>query len=308
VAVSAATPARATTASPDAEHAAAVDAFKRGTQLVEAGRLEAAIDAFREALAYEPASVGARLDLADCYEKIGSPAAAWRQYAVAEVYARRASDPRRELARSSAAHLESSVLVVTLDGPRPAGFDARIDGEPIPAELLERSEIAVAPGRHRIDFLAANKRPAALDVAGAAGDRRAVTIAFGEDTEAAPPPVALEVHEAGSSGRRTLGIALGAVGLASLAVGAATGGVAVADRSSLLQESRDASVTSGRFYSDRSTADAFANVSTITLVAGGAALVAGVVLYVTAPSSRPATAFGFARTLASAPGRVTLSF
>jgi len=41
-------------APPEAEHVAAVESFRRGTQLVEAGQMQQAIDAFREALRHEP--------------------------------------------------------------------------------------------------------------------------------------------------------------------------------------------------------------------------------------------------------------
>src|SRR5271170_3674623 len=121
---------------PEAEHEAAVESFRRGTQLGEAGPRESAIDAFREALQHEPASVGARLDLADCYEKIGAPASAWREYVVAESYARRANDPRQTMARSSAAHLEPRLLVLTVSTRDAPGVALRIDGDPVVPEVV----------------------------------------------------------------------------------------------------------------------------------------------------------------------------
>src|SRR5271170_6431312 len=137
---------------PEAEHEAAVESFRRGTQLGEAGPRESAIDAFREALRHEPASVGARLDLADCYEKIGSPASAWTQYAIADAYARKENDPRQAMARTSGAHLEAKLFLLTLSGPRPEGMELRADGDSIGPEIVARGELALAPGRHRIDL------------------------------------------------------------------------------------------------------------------------------------------------------------
>ncbi len=276
-------------ARPEDEHAAAVEAFHRGTQLVETGRLEGAIAAFREALSHEPASVGARLDLADCYEKIGSPASAWRQYAIAEVYATRASDQRREMARSSAARLANGLLVVTLSGPRVPGLEVRVDGDPIGDELLERAEIAVAPGRHRFDLVAPGKRLAARDVSGVAGETRSIALTFDPEPPPAarsePPPLPDEEPRAEtSSSRHAWGVALGALGVAGIAVGAVAGAVATSDKSRLEGEAHDPTVGLSRFNADRSTADTFANVSTGALIGGGVALVAGVVLYLTTPT------------------------
>jgi hypothetical protein len=275
--------ASALAAPPEGEHERAVESFRRGTQLVEAGQLQAAIDAFREALRHEPTSVGARLDLADCYEKIGSPASAWREYAIAEAHARRANDSRREMARSSGAHLQTSLLLVTLTGERARGLEVRLDGDPIAAEILERGSLAVAPGRHRVVLSAPDKKPVALDVSGAAGETRAVAIAF--DDERVPSPLPPRAN--GSSERRTWAIALGAVGLGGIVLGSIAGAVALGDKSNLDREAHDPTVGPTRFYADRSTADTFASVSTGAFVVGGTALAAGVSLYVLARSSRP---------------------
>jgi tetratricopeptide (TPR) repeat protein len=280
------TPARA--AQPEPEHAAAVESFRRGTQLVEAGRMQEAIDAFREALRHDPASVGARLDLADCYEKIGAPASAWREYAIAEAHARQANDPRREMARTSGAHLETGLLLVTLTGSRVSGMELRVDGDPVAGEIVDRGVIAVAPGRHRIDLSAPGKKPIAQDVAGGAGETRSVALAFDDDSPRDVTPRderSGTVSSSSSSAQRTWGVAIGVLGLAGAALGSVAGAIAVSDKSDLEREAHDASVGSTRFYADRSTADTFANVSTAALIAGGVALVAGVGLYLTAPSS-----------------------
>jgi hypothetical protein len=269
---------------PEPEHEAAVESFRRGTQLVEAGHLESAIDAFREALRHEPASVGARLDLADCYEKIGSPTSAWREYTIAEAHARKANDPRREMARSSRAHLEASLLLVTFTGKQSPGTELRVDGDPVGEEILERGSLAMAPGRHRLVLTAPEKKPLAIDVAGAAGETRLVAIAFDIDRQ---PPAAEEPRRISPTPRKTWAIALGAIGIGGIALGAVAGVVALADKSNLEGESHDPSVGSTRFYSDRSTAGTFANVSTAAFIGGGLVLGAGVGLYFLSPSPQP---------------------
>jgi hypothetical protein len=189
-----------------------------------------------------------------------------------------------EMARSSGAHLEGSLLLVSLTGARLPGMDVRVDGDPVAAEIVERGMIAVAPGRHRVDVSAPGKRPIAQDVSGGARETRVIALAF--DDDAAPAVTSREETSNGAgSGQRTWGVALGVLGLAGVALGSVAGAVAVSDRSSLQQEAHDASVGSARFDADRSTAETFANVSTAALIAGGAVLVTGVALYLTAPSS-----------------------
>jgi hypothetical protein len=270
----------------EAEHAAAVQSFRRGTQLVEAGRIEDAIKAFRDALQHEPSSVGARLDLADCYEKIGSPAAAWREYALADAYAHKANDRRQEMARSSLRHIEASLLVLTLTGDGAAGAELSIDGEPVAEEIVVRGTLAVAPGRHQIALSAPGKKALAWEVQGGAGETQAVTL---NHLEAEPVAAAIHAAPASKAGptrtgltgstQRTWGVALGIVGLAGIALGSVAGGVALGDRSNLQREAHDPSVGAARFYADRSSADTFATLSTVAFIGGGIVLAGGTSLY-----------------------------
>jgi hypothetical protein len=280
-------PARALASPADADHAAALESFRRGTQLVEAGKLQDAVDAFRDALEREPASVGARLDLADCYEKIGAPASAWREYVIAEAYARRAADARQAMARSSAAGLEARLLVVKLVGPAPAAMEVRVDGDLLAEEIGHQGSFALSPGRHRVELTLRGKRPISAEVAGAASETRAIAIAFEDQPRASPvpPEPAPSAPPPRASAQKTWGFVLGAVGVAGVGVGAAFGGIALGKRSLLEAESRDPSVGSARFYSDRLNADTLAAVSTAGFIAGGVALAAGVTLLVTAPAN-----------------------
>jgi hypothetical protein len=268
-------------ASPEAEHATAVESFRRGTQLVEAGNMQDAIEAFRDALRHEPASVGARLDLADCYEKIGSPATAWREYVIAESYARKANDTRQQMARSSADHIRPRLFVLTLSAPDVHGVAMLMDGEPVAAEVIEGGALALSPGSHRLDIRAPGKKRMAREVSGAAGETRALQFSLEDELPPArePPP-----HDTGHA-QRTWGLVLGGVGLAGVALGAAMGGIAMSQKSTLENEAHDPSVGAAHFDAQRSTADSFAMVSTVAFIAGGLGLAAGTAVYVTAPSS-----------------------
>jgi len=270
-------------AAPPDGHAAAIESFRRGTQLVEAGKLQEAVDAFRDALQNEPASVGARLNLADCYEKIGAPAPAWREYVTAAGYAHKAGDARESLARSSAAALEARLFVVKLVGPTSGTMEMHVDGEPVGEDIVARASVALSPGRHRIEIIEAGKRPISVDLAGAAGETRALTIAF----EPEPPPPPREPPHKPSSAQRTWGFVLGGVGIAGVGVGAAFGGLALSRRSTLETESHDPGVGPTRFYDDRTNANTFATVSTAGFIVGAIGLGAGITLVATAPSTSP---------------------
>jgi hypothetical protein len=277
----------AVAAPPDASHAAAIESFRRGTQLVEAGKLQDAVDAFRDALQHEPASVGARLNLADCYEKIGAPAPAWREYVVAAAYARKAGDAREALARSSAAALEARLVVVKLVGPTSSAMEVHVDGDPVGEDIVARASFAVSPGRHRIEIIEPGKRPISVDLAGAAGEIHALTIAFEPEPPPAPAGAPAEPSPHAGSAQRTWGFVLGGLGIAGAGVGTAFGGLALSRKSTLETESHDPSVGATRFYDDRTNASTLATVSTAGFIVGAIALGTGIALVATAPSTGP---------------------
>ncbi len=272
-------------ATPEAEHAAAVESFRRGTALVEKGNLQDAIEAFRDALAHEPSSVGARLDLADCYEKVGAPAPAWREYTLAESYAQKGNDSRRTLARSSAAHLEPRLLLVTLSRPAAPSMRVRADGDAIADEILARGVFALAPGSHRVEASAPGKKTLAIDVAGRAGETRAIAIALVDDAPAAHDAPIGSLDSSRGSSQKTWALVVGGVGLAGVVAGSITGLVAESKRTTLKSEANDPTIGAARFYDDRTTAKTFALVSTGSFIAGGVGLAAGSLLFFTAPAS-----------------------
>jgi hypothetical protein len=283
-AVALALAAPASAASRDEEHAAAVESFQRGTQLVESGKLQEAIEAFRAALVHEPGSVGARLNLADCYEKVGAPAQAWRQYALAAIHAAEASDSRVAVARASAAHLESQLVKLSLSLPPARSVELRLDGEPVEPELVRTGGLAIASGRHRLEATAPGKSPVIQEIAAGVGEARTVAIVFQDESPLPSRPSA--PVEAPSSGQRTWALVLGGVGVAGVAAGAVFGLVASSKKTTLQQESTNPSIGAARFGSDLAKAKTFATASTVAFAAGGVAVAAGVTLWVTAPSPR----------------------
>ena len=104
-----------------------------------------------------------------------------------------------------------------------------------------------------------------------------------------PPPPRGEAGTArapGGSSQRTLGLALGGVGLVGIAAGAVAGLVAIGAKNQQLGTC--ASSTNCPHHdaalSDHGTATTSATTSTVAFAAGAASLAAGLVLYLTAPS------------------------
>jgi len=297
-------------ASPDEEHAAAVESFHRGTRLVEQGKLQDAIEAFRAALVHEPSGVGARLDLADCYEKVGAPAQAWHQYALAAAYAATAGDARVGMAHDAAVHLQPQLLMVTVTwtGTRasvaPEGVELRVDSEPLERELVRAGPVALAPGRHRLEATLAGKRPWLQEIEGGAGDARAVTIAF-EDERRAPsaPPSRAASPEPAWPAQKTWAIVAGSVGVAGVAAGAVLGLVASSKKTTLVGEQTDPTVGASRFVSDLDDAKGYATASTVAFIGGGACVAAAAVLWLTAPSPQSVPAEGLRVRIAPELGR-----
>jgi hypothetical protein len=90
------------------------------------------------------------------------------------------------------------------------------------------------------------------------------------------------------NGRRTAGLAVGLVGVAGVAVGAALGAVALSKNSA---SKLDCSPENPNLCNDtgaslRSTAITLGNASTAAFAVGGAMVVGGIVLFVTAPSAK----------------------
>src|SRR6266545_4086673 len=84
---------------------AADAAFRQGKRLIEKGETTAACARFEGSLKLME-QLGVRLNLADCYERLGRLSAASTEFRAAEIAARRAGDQRAQFARDRIAALE----------------------------------------------------------------------------------------------------------------------------------------------------------------------------------------------------------
>jgi hypothetical protein len=268
---------------------------EQGRKLLDEGKVEAACQKFTEAVsASESWATGALAQLAECHEKAGRLGSAWGTWVKAEIAATRAGQRERsDYAKARAAELDGRVPKLTIVVPDAlkelAGVELARDGVAISKEQWGLP-IRVDPGRHTVRVRATRRLSweATLDVR--AGEVQLVAPERLDEQPAPPvaaPPVDTEVGKV----QRYVGVATGALGLASLEAGFALSVMAAtrgADAGFVCPVEACAAETGGV---DLRKSAAQARTGAIVLSALGAAIMAsGVAIYATAPS--PPTALG----------------
>jgi hypothetical protein len=298
---------------PKRDPAVAQALFAEARKLMAAGDYAVACAKFADSEALDPAP-GTALNLAACLEKAGRLAAAWAAYATAEAVAGQAGQhDRATVAKKRGAALEPRLSRLTVQVPAAAqiaGLEVRVDGE-----LLGQAEWGMAlprdGGTHEIAVLAPGKKPwkshvdlaeggqnASIDVPALSADESPAPVASPAVTPPVTAPAAESVVATGSpwrhSPQRTIGIAVGAVGLA----GAVFGAVAGIEAKSTYASAKDACgggtlcPPGSDGFSKRSSASDWAAASTVGFIAGGIAVATGVALYFTAPHDGPVVGIG----------------
>ena len=290
-------------AQPNDSGSLAEQLFNQARDLAKADRWADACPKFEASLRYDPA-LGTRLNLATCYEHIGKLASAWALYRESIDLARKAGDTkRRDYAQSQAAALEPRLAKLTISPPaKPvAGLVVTRDGTQIEPGALGIG-LYIDAGAHEITAAAPAFEPFA----------RTVTIVDGKTETVAipaltPKPVATPVTDSSkpattdraepaeavsppSPTRKYVAIGAGAAGLAAVGVGLVFGAKAnstYGDATKLcgpdLLCSKDDYARGRQLVQD---AQSSATVSTILVIGGGVAIVAGVVVYLTAPRAQ----------------------
>lgn len=286
-----------------AEKAAAEALFKEGTELLSAGNFALACEKFEASNAIEP-GLGTKLWLADCYDRAGRTASAWGLFSEAAALAQQSGQGDRERAANQrAADLEQRLSKLELKLP-PQGLPQELvitmDGVAIPQASLG-SALPVDPGDHALVLRAPGYKSLTLNASVPVGP---VTVpldvpALEREPEAPKQVVAsdaLSPTKAGHPGstQRTLGWALGGLGVVSLA-GA---GIFAYRAHSLDSQSREHCLSSDPNLCDsegtslRDEARTYGNVATATTIAGVALAGAGVVLLLTAPNAKETVRVG----------------
>ena len=261
--------------------------YNQGKELLDAGKTAEACQAFESAKRLDFTAINLILRLGDCYERLGRTASAYSQYQQAASLAAAAKDARRSTAEERVAAVEPHLArVVVALSPAAVSVTVRRNGEIVARETLGKPE-PVDPGRYTFEAAAPGKTTwsAAREIV--AGSTITIDVPGLLPAASSALPATLPTPEASSSPRRAIALALGGVGLVGLGVGAAFGVKAL---SNLAASRANGHCDAQSFCDDagfqlRGDAQDAATISTVTLALGAGAAVAGVVLWITAPSS-----------------------
>jgi hypothetical protein len=267
-------------------HDQAVRAFEAARALIKSGDCANAVLKLKESLTYE-ASVGAHLSIAECYEP-SDALGAWRELKEAEFLTYTRADDRTKIAHDRAATLEPKLALLRILVPpavlQTAGLEVKLDGIVIDRFYYQGGVIAVSPGRHAIDVRTPGKVFAGFADASIGGKVEVEVVLTDAPSEPPPTVAPAPVVFGPSPGRRTAGLVTGSVGLASVVLGGVTGVVSLYYAGQAKTEC-GMSLTSCNPTArpDVKSANVFAAVSDAGLFGGAALLVAGTLLYFTAP-------------------------
>jgi len=279
---------------PTRDPIAAEALFERGKLLMDQGHTPEACEAFGESQRLDPAG-GTLLRLALCHEAAGKLASAWLEFGeVGRVSKEGTGDPaklqeRVRLAREHLSAIEPRLprLAITV---QPA---ARVEGLRVSANGSPRNEgtwgvaIPVDPGDVVVVATAPGRRESRVTVHVAEGQQQNVELVpllALAPPPPPPPPIAPRAEHA--SLLRPVGVGVGLLGLAAVGVGTYFGVHAIGKWNDSNAACPGTTCSNSTGVSLASDAQSAARIADVTLAAGAAAVVAGVVLYlVGAPAS-----------------------
>ncbi len=282
--------------------------FAEGRRLMTAGKVSEACPKFLASYNLEH-RVGTILSLADCYEKNGQLASAWARFIEARTLATRNSQPERaDYAAQHAAALEPrrSMLTINADANIP-GLVIQRDGNVVDPAIYGVA-VPVDGGAHKISVTASGKKPVSDAVTLAPeADRKTYSLPPLVDAPAGvvaalpgtSAPVAATTAAPASghlSTRGIAGIVVAGAGVVMAGVGIYFGAAALGKNSDSTPYCNVGGVANncyGPGVGDRSSAVSDATVSSVLLGVGAAAVIGGVVVWLTAPSAKATATVGF---------------
>ncbi|HEY8040085.1 MAG TPA: hypothetical protein VIF15_09845 [Polyangiaceae bacterium] len=298
------TPVTGRAQAPARDPIAAEALFERGKLLIEQGHTAEACSAFAESQRLDPAG-GTLLRLALCHEAEGKLASAWVEFLeVVRVSKEGSGEPaklqeRVRLAREHLASIEPRVprlVVSVVPAARVAGLQVTANGLPrnestwgvaLPVDPGDVAIVAEAPGRRT------------FRVTARLGEGQQQTVQVPEMTPEGPaaappgPPPEGATHASTGSALRPVGIVVGALGVVALGVGTYFGVHAISKWNDANRVCPGTTCVDPSGASLASDARQSARIADVTVAAGAAAVVAGVVLYVVgAPKNVQAGATG----------------
>jgi len=281
--LAATTTARATT---DQDRWAAHQQLTQAQELKQKGQLQDALSHFQESQRLDP-KLATLTELADCQEQLGQLLEAQATWTAARDKAAHDQLPQsKQRAEQRLAALEKRLAHLTLQLAGDAPADAQVFRDDAPLERASLGSAAtLSPGDHVVVVKASGHDDAKYPLKLAEGDNQTLPIAAGPSTAPPaplpPPPKAAPVapvHQdtaqlsvSSGSTQRTLGIVAGSLGIVGLGAGSGLWFVGYPDSGIDSNSARQVSL------------------GQVSVIAGGALLVTGIVLFATAPSHEART-------------------
>jgi hypothetical protein len=244
--------------------------------------------------------LGALFTLAACYERWGKVHSAALRY---EEFNRKASalppdeakkqEERIRTAIGKLAQLKPRIPTLQLDGSPPPGATVTLDGAPVDASSLG-TPMPTDPGEHVVTVGVGGGTPSEQRVSLAEGATETLVLDIPSGSPEYAPAGAGAEPEADSpdegsdgSAMTTAAFVVGGVGVAGIVVGAVTGGLVFSKKGDVDDGCDDNRVCTPEGKKAADDAKTLGLISTVTFAVGGAALAAGVLLFVLAPDDAP---------------------
>jgi hypothetical protein len=309
----------ATAALPSRAHAQSTESralFEKGVTDMEASKFDAACPELEESLRLWRGP-GTLFTLAECYSKAGLTASAVSHYETyLDLFSKMTpAEQEKQQGREKTAHdrittLKPDVptLTLTLKAGTPAGTEVKRDGV-LQGNASLGLALPIDPGAHVITVQPPGGAVSTQNVTVGKGEKKTLELSVGEAGSTTPSTTSSSSTTSTTSssssssqatsepvdessrgnGQRIAGVVVGSVGIASLLVGAITGGIALGDKSTVTQH---CNIDKGTCR-DQTGVDAWhsaqtmGTVSSVTLGIGAAATVGGLIVFLTAPQAKP---------------------
>lgn len=192
--------------------------FSEGNALMEQGKITEALAKFEEAQKIDP-GVGTLFNIAACHERLGHLATAYRNFGEVARFAHAAGKKQREdAAQQKLAEIKPRLSYFVISSTDPGDVLVRVDGAIVPKDAW--SFVPLDSGDHRVEASAPTKRSWSSTVAASAeGQKTEVVIPLLQAVEGKTVTVTKET----TNTKRTVGYAVGGVGLVGLAAAGVTG-------------------------------------------------------------------------------------
>lgn len=287
---------------PGADVATAQALFDDGKRLMNAGKFAEACPKLVESQRLDPGG-GTLFAIALCHEGEGKTATAWADYNVAASEAKRDGRKDREAAateKSKALEAKLTKVRIVVNDKTP-GFALTRDGGVV-GDAQFGTALPIDPGDHV--FVA--KAPGKVDwtkTISIVGEGKTTDVEIPELGEAPKPPPAVvppvtntppplvtqpsetELQTSGINAQKAWAVVASGVGIIGLGVGAGFGASAISKWNDASAKCPNDRCTNESYVSVGKDAGRAADLSTVLISVGAGALVAGVVLWITAPRS-----------------------